>query len=471
MVCLTFQKIMVCSLVLTCAAPSYAGPDLSKFTPVLIEEFNSPFSRFDGRSGVWKDFPRRERYVGNGPPSLYVNPSMLRQDGSPLGLDPFKVENGQLSISAAPIPADDLADVRSLLKRAGYSAEAVKQVRYFTGMLSTRASWAQTYGYFEMRARLPEGRGHWPAFWLTPAVNGWPPEIDIFEVLGRENGVGTSKAVDNRIHLRVHFDEIAADGTHTPEPTLLNPFDLMDGAPKAAIRRERQIGPRYTFAKSVDVGQEFGRDIFDEFNVYGLSWTPEEIIWWFGPSGNELTEIYRSPTPRDVNGPMSVIINDQIGGSWAGDPDPALDSETFSQDFAVDYVKIYALTPQNRVTSDQVQLQGGPTDDVLIGSAKSQTFYPKAGFDILTGGGGADRFVIAGGKGSKLLTDFQPDDVVVMEQWSFNTADKALDRLDQVGQDVWLIDTRQPEASQTIIFQNLLVTDLSAENFEFGGGG
>jgi hypothetical protein len=451
-----------------CASPAISAPDLTRFTPVLIEEFDGPFSRFDGVTGVWRDYPRREKFIGNGPPSLYVNPSMLRRDGTPLGLNPFTVANGLLRITAAPIPAADLDDVHNLLRRAGYKAAAANAVGYYSGSLSTRSSWAQTYGYFEMRARLPEGRGHWPAFWLVPAVDGWPPEIDIFEVLGRENG---DQAPDNRLHLRVHFDEIAADGTHAPEPTLVNPLDIVDGAPQPAIRRERPEGPRYTFAKSVDVGKQFGRDIFDDFNVYAVSWTPEEIIWWFGPSSDQLTEVFRSPTPRDVNGPMSVIFNDQIGGGWAGNPDPASDAKTFGRDFAIDYVKIYAMTPQNRVASDLAELRGGKTDDVMVGTAAGQTFFPGVGFDILTGGGGADRFVIPGGAGSKMLTDFAPVDTVVLPRWTFHSPAQALERLVQVGRDVWLVDTQEPKAPQTLIFQNLTIGDLSAQNFEFGGNG
>ncbi len=460
--------LMAAALAIASAAPANSAPDLSRFTPVLVEDFNGPFSRFDGLTGIWRDFPRREKYIGNGPPSLYVNPSMQRRDGTPLGLNPFNVANGLLGISAAPIPAGDLDDVQSLLKRAGYKAAAADRVRYYSGSLSTRSSWAQTYGYFEMRARLPEGRGHWPAFWLAPAVDGWPPEIDIFEVLGRENG---DHAPDNRLHLRVHFDEIAADGKLAPEPTLVNPFDVVEGAAQPAIRRERPEGPRFTFARSVDVGKRFGRDIFDGFNVYALSWTPEEIVWWFGPSSEQLTEVFRSPTPRDVNGPMSVVFNDQIGGKWPGNPDPASDAETFRHDFSIDYVKIYALTPQNQIASDQAEVRGGKTDDVLVGTTASQTFSPGAGFDILTGGGGADRFVIAGDAGSKILTDFGPDDVVVLRRWTFGTSAQALGRLVQVGGDVWLVDTQEPEAPQTLIFRNLKIGDLSARSFEFGGDG
>jgi Glycosyl hydrolases family 16 len=454
-----------------CALPAGATPDLSGFTPVLIEEFDSPFSRFDGVTGVWRDYPRSKKYVGNSPVSMYVNPTMLRRDGSPLGLNPFSVADGQLRIAAAPIPEGDLGDVRHLLEGVGYTATQIDKVGYYSGSLSTRSSWAQTYGYFEMRARLPEGRGHWPAFWLVPAVNGWPPEIDIFEVLGRENGTDGRRAVDNNIHLRVHFDQIAEDGSRRPMPTLVNPLEMVDGKPLAAKRRERPEGPRYTFAKEVDVGARFGRDVFDQFNVYALSWTPDEIVWWFGPTSEELTEVFRSPTPLDVNGPMSVVMNDQIGGGWARNPVPAEHAETFSRHFAIDYVKIYAMTPQNSIASDQPKVEGGKTDDALTGTGADQTFFPGAGFDSLAGGGGIDRFVIPGDAGSKILTDFGPDDILVLPRWTFSSVEQALERLAQVGPDVWLIDAQEPQAPQTLIFRNLRLGDLGAANFEFRVGG
>ncbi|MDJ0992321.1 MAG: family 16 glycosylhydrolase [Dinoroseobacter sp.] len=444
---------------------------MARYTPVLIEEFNLPLNRFDGNTGVWRDFPRRQKYIGNGPPSLYVNPTMTRQGGTLLGLDPFRIENGKLHIEAGPIPEADLSDVHALLRGAGYKEKAVQQVRYYSGSLSTFSSWSQTYGYFEMRAKLPEGAGHWPAFWLVPSVNGWPPEIDIFEVLGRENGSKGRGSPDNHVHLRVHFDEIAADGSHVPEPSLTNPFEVEGGVPQSAIRRERPQGPRFTFAKTVDVEQAFGRQVFDQFNTYAVSWTPDEIIWWFGSDSDDLQEIYRTPTPRDVTGPMAVVFNNQIGGKWAGAPDPAKDTETFAAKFIIDYVKIFAQTPELNIETNAKDLRGSSADERLIGSSASQTFYPKGGFDILTGGGGADLFFIEGDSGSKIITDFASDDVLMLSGWTFTTSSEALRRLVQVDQDLWLIDEQEPQAPQTLIFRNLTSSDLSPANFNFGPRG
>jgi len=52
---------------------------------------------------------------------------------------------------------------------------------YSSGMISSYGMFSQLYGYFEARMQLLDGAMYWPAFWLIPANNTWPPEIDIME--------------------------------------------------------------------------------------------------------------------------------------------------------------------------------------------------------------------------------------------------------------------------------------------------
>ncbi|WP_431268735.1 family 16 glycosylhydrolase [Dankookia sp. P2] len=92
-------------------------------------------------------------------------PSTIRMPRS--GVNPFSISQGVLDITAAP-GSNPLG------------------LAYNSGLLTTAKSFAQQYGYFELRAQLPVGQGFWPAFWLLPADGGWPPEIDILEMLGKD---------------------------------------------------------------------------------------------------------------------------------------------------------------------------------------------------------------------------------------------------------------------------------------------
>jgi beta-glucanase (GH16 family) len=55
---------------------------------------------------------------------------------------------------------------------------------YSAGLISTHDKYAFKYGYFEIRAKYPGGRGVWPAFWLIGEGEYWPPEFDIAEYYG-----------------------------------------------------------------------------------------------------------------------------------------------------------------------------------------------------------------------------------------------------------------------------------------------
>ena len=80
---------------------------------------------------------------------------------------PYNFVNGQLVITASPIPQWDQP--------------------YTSGMIETSGIFTQSQGYFEMRAAVPAGQGFWPAFWLLPT--SYYPEIDILE---QPNNSGTN---------------------------------------------------------------------------------------------------------------------------------------------------------------------------------------------------------------------------------------------------------------------------------------
>jgi hypothetical protein len=115
---------------------------------------------------------RKSRY--NGEQEVYVDPTYKGLGTIPLGLDPFHVEGGILSITAMRTPPE--------LKPLLFNSE------YISGILTTQKSFSQKYGYFEIRAKIPIGVGVWPAFWMLADDGGWPPEIDAMEGRGQRPG-------------------------------------------------------------------------------------------------------------------------------------------------------------------------------------------------------------------------------------------------------------------------------------------
>lgn len=114
------------------------------------------------------------------------------------------VGGGMLAITARREPHTGPAFPEDM--RNGPQKAAGRATRPFiSARLSTRGKEAWRYGRFAMRARLPEGQGVWPAFWMLPERNDYGPwpasgEIDILEAVnlgeacanctgGRENGV------------------------------------------------------------------------------------------------------------------------------------------------------------------------------------------------------------------------------------------------------------------------------------------
>jgi beta-glucanase (GH16 family) len=129
-----------------------------------------PQARYWGGDG--SDFKRKTTY--NGEQQIYVDPRYGGRATTPLGLDPFKIRDGVLSIVATRTPP--------VLKPVLFNNE------YVSGILTTQSRFSQKYGYFEIRSKIPVGTGVWPAFWMLADDGGWPPEIDVMEGRGQRPG-------------------------------------------------------------------------------------------------------------------------------------------------------------------------------------------------------------------------------------------------------------------------------------------
>jgi hypothetical protein len=129
-----------------------------------------PAARYWGGDG--SDFKRKTAW--NGEQQIYVDPRYGGRETTPLGLDPFKIRDGVLSIVASRTPPE--------LKAVLFNNE------YVSGILTTQSAFSQKYGYFEIRSKIPVGTGVWPAFWMLADNGGWPPEVDVMEGRGQRPG-------------------------------------------------------------------------------------------------------------------------------------------------------------------------------------------------------------------------------------------------------------------------------------------
>ena len=158
-----------------------------------------------------------------------------------------------------------------------------------------------TYGRFEVRAKLPNTQGIWPAIWLLPAIGSSPVngEIDIMELIGKE---------PFRAYGTLHYG--------LPYENQGGWFDLPDGA---------------TFDQ--------------DFHVFSIEWEEQEIRWYVdGQMYFKANEWYTSqakqPYPAPFNKPFFFILNVAVGGTWPGSPD---ETSVFPQTMIVDYVRVYQL--------------------------------------------------------------------------------------------------------------------------------
>ena len=175
-----------------------------------------------------------------------------------------------------------------------------------SGRVNTQGKHDFTYGLFEVRAKVPTGKGFLPAFWMMPTDENlygqWPRcgEIDAMEVMGQEN---------NKLYGTIHYG---------------NPHSEKQGT--------------YTLENG---------NFTDEYHTFACDWEPGKITWyvdgvkyheandWYSTTEGQGTVAY--PAPFDQ--PFYAILNLAVGGSWVGYPDE--NTKINSSAYIIDYVKIF----------------------------------------------------------------------------------------------------------------------------------
>ena len=269
---LSRRRLILAGLSLPCAgfsratktrAATWSPSQFSRIDPVaLVPTFEDTFELFDRAKGANDRSARWMTNFANGPEDgidsrtlanndeqqIYVDP-----DFGGVGLDPFRITPRGLLISADRTPA--------------WARGRLWDKPYYSGMISTRRSFSQLYGYFEIEAQLPRGQGLWPAFWMLPASGAWPPELDVMEALGSDPW-GSYTTVHSRfLNLKGRRIRASADLSTSP-------------------------------------------------HRFGVSWTSKELVWY-----RDRREVSRLRTPDDLHQPMYMLANLAVGGVWAKSPD------------------------------------------------------------------------------------------------------------------------------------------------------
>ncbi len=166
---------------------------------------------------------------------------------------------------------------------------------------STAVGWE--HGRFEARIQMPMGTGFWPAFWMMPMREiGWPKggEIDIMEYRGDQPTV---------THAAAHYwRENCTDATRQCLNSEVSTFDT-------------------------------GENLSDEFHIYTLEWTADEMRWYFNDERIQTVSINDLPSDYDpFTGPFHIILNLAVGGDFLPNPDQ---STPFPATMKVDYVRVY----------------------------------------------------------------------------------------------------------------------------------
>lgn len=184
-------------------------------------------------------------------------------------------------------------------------------MHYSSGRLDTRGKFAPTYGRFEIRAKLPGGKGLWPAHWLYPQNRDWPMETLMAEAVAN----GKERLIPEQ---RPWYSEIDIMEFLGHEPTVVY----------GTLHYYSFEGEKRTSSGTWKGATDFTKD----FHVYALEWEPNQLRWFIDG------QLFHATTNGIPHTPHYLILNTAVGGAWPGNPDA---TTVFPAYHDIDYVRVY----------------------------------------------------------------------------------------------------------------------------------
>lgn len=241
--------------------------NLTGYHLTFSDEFNALATTPTGSATQWAT-------TAFGVRTLPDNHEQEYYSDSSVGTNPFSTGDGALTIAAAP-------------------GSNPQNLPYTSGEITSSAMFAQSTGYFEMRAELPAGQGMWPAFWLMPHQGAYP-EVDAMEAFGAPSSSGEGGL--DTYHWALHAPDVTQNaGAWVPQ----------------------------------------GVDLTAGYHTYGVDVETDQTTYYF--DGQQVAQV---ATPNGLGAtPLYMIANLAVGGSWPGDPAGE------AAQMKIDYIRAYSKDP------------------------------------------------------------------------------------------------------------------------------
>lgn len=290
----------LCCMLATVSAAGTATAEtlnLRGYRLTFDDEFNTRSISQTGAATVWADIRATSRFDVNS--DIGFGASSFMDPAS--GFDPFNVAKGALTIRGVPhtVPF-------------GYPTS------WQSGLLHTEATFVQSYGYFEMRARLSSVPGTWPAFWLLP--------VSMVHPAGRDPSQWQELDVVEQYGV---FPQGVYSNIHTTEP-----------APAGQIWNFFSAHP----------------EIASGYHTYGMDWEPDRIAFYVD---GVLMGI--KPEPDDMSGPMYMLVDLARDTPYRNAASPMT--------MAIDYVRAFSKDPRAVAVVQQTVSAPDGHDPGLYGAA------------------------------------------------------------------------------------------------------
>lgn len=194
---------------------------------------------------------------------------------------------------------DAPANIRVADGKLVITATELEDQNYQSGKINTKGKQEFRFGRIDIRAKLPEGQGIWPAIWMLGTnINnvGWPAcgEIDIMEMVGHQPNISYGTA---------HWGNAGDPSTHV--------------------------------SSSIRLDEKFS----EKFHVFTLVWEQNDIKWYMDETHfHTINRDNMQGAAYRFNNFFYFIFNVAVGGNWPGRPDA---STVFPQTMEIDYVRVF----------------------------------------------------------------------------------------------------------------------------------